>query len=304
MAPAPDGKTLASAGIDRSVRLWTLAAAEPRARTMIKGDSYVYTVAYSPDGKQLAAGYHLGVIRLLDPVSGRETGVLKDNPTYVTRVAFTPDNRRLLAASGKETLLWDVSRRKEVLRFKTHETYINDLALSPDGRHAVTATGTYLLNAKGEIVVKDGRNQFTDCTLRLWDVASGELLQAAKGFSDPFQCVAFFPDSKQIASGSGGYDTATRFWSLQGETLNETRTFKGTSSAVQLLAVSPDGRRLVTMGPDGKLIEWDLATGKRLWEWAPEEYVHSLTFAADSRHVAVSLGTGPVYVLRLAPPAK
>ena len=250
----------------------------------------------------MAAGYHHAIIRLLDPNTGREIGVLKDSPTYVTRLAFTLDNRRLLAASGKEMLLWDVSRRREVLRYKGHETYINDMVLSPDGRTALTATGTYLYNQKGEIVVKDGRNQFNDCTLRLFDAANGDLLTAAKGFSDPFQCIAFFPDGRQAVSGSGGYDTATRLWSVHDAALKETKALKGQYGPVQFVAVSPDGQRLVTMGPDGKLIEWDSASGKRLWEWVPQEYVGGLAFAPDSRHLAVCLGTGPIYILRLGPP--
>jgi hypothetical protein len=64
-------------------------------------------------------------------------------------------------------------------------------------------------------------------------------------------------------------------------------------------AVSPDGRALATLGLDYRLIVWETATGKRLRGWLIPEYVAGLAYASDSRHLAVALGTGVVYVLRV-----
>jgi hypothetical protein len=65
--------------------------------------------------------------------------------------------------------------------------------------------------------------------------------------------------------------------------------------------LSPDGRLLVTFGLDFRFIVWDTATGKRLREWIPPEVVGGMAFASDSRHVAITMGTGVIYILRLGP---
>jgi hypothetical protein len=64
--------------------------------------------------------------------------------------------------------------------------------------------------------------------------------------------------------------------------------------------VAPDGKSVVTYGPDGKLVVWERPSGKRLLEWAAPESLGGVAFAPDSRHLAVGIGPGPVYVLRLA----
>ena len=47
---------------------------------------------------------------------------------------------------------------------------------------------------------------------------------------------------------------------------------------------------------------WDLATSKPVWEANFSENIGHVTFASDSRHLAVSLATGVIYIIRLAPP--
>ena len=93
------------------------------------------------------------LLRLLDPNTGREIGVLKDSPTYVTRLAFTLDNRRLLAASGKEMLLWDVSRRREVLRYKGCTRQVHSVAFCDGGQKVIASCGalkTPVVNGRHE----------------------------------------------------------------------------------------------------------------------------------------------------------
>jgi hypothetical protein len=62
---------------------------------------------------------------------------------------------------------------------------------------------------------------------------------------------------------------------------------------------SPDGRYLLTHGQDNRIIVWDAADKRKLHEWSLPEYVAAETWASDSRHVALSLYTGVIYILRL-----
>jgi hypothetical protein len=77
--------------------------------------------------------------------------------------------------------------------------------------------------------------------------------------------------------------------------------WKGGSGFVHGIWPAPDGKHLLTRGLDGRLILWELATGKRAREWTFPEQVGGVAVAADSRHVAVGLGTGVIYLLRVGP---
>jgi hypothetical protein len=64
---------------------------------------------------------------------------------------------------------------------------------------------------------------------------------------------------------------------------------------------SPDGRMLLTWASGYQFTLWDAASGKRIHDFSFPEAMGSVTFANDSRHLAVTVRTGVVYVLRLGP---
>jgi hypothetical protein len=73
---------------------------------------------------------------------------------------------------------------------------------------------------------------------------------------------------------------------------------------VGALAFTPDGRWMASWGPDYRVTLWDMATGKALRQWVLHEQFGSLALSSDSRYLAISLGTGVVYVLRLSEPGR
>jgi WD40 repeat protein len=116
----------------------------------------------------------------------------------------------------------------------------------------------------------------------------------------PVNAVAFSADGRQALACAN--ETAVRRWTVGAEPAEAPAAPKWAAGAVRRLTPSPDGRLLATFGPDHTIVVWDTATGKRLHEWDLAENPGSLAFAPDSRYLAVSIATGPVYVLRLAGP--
>src|SRR5262249_6387290 len=122
IAYSGDGKTLASAGQDRVVRLWD-AETGKELRRFEGHDHHVHAVALSPDGRWMASGADQ-VIRLWDLSSGkvvRKLGTVRGmgaDMGGVFHLAFAPDSKTLLSSTGDRTVrLWDIATGKELHRF-------------------------------------------------------------------------------------------------------------------------------------------------------------------------------------------
>ena len=238
---SPDGKTLASASDDDTLRLWDVATHRALGRSL-KGESKaVESVAFSPDGKTLAAGAADRSVRLWDVARQRLIGrPFRGHSDTVTSVAFSPDGRLLASASRDKTVrLWDVAtHRVRGTPFQGHTGFVEDVAFSPDGKTLASAS--------------------RDKTVRLWDVAThrtrGTPLQGHSGFVED---VAFSPDGMTLAS--AGDDNTVRLWSVA--THRPRGPSLGThTDDVNAIAFSPDGLTLASASDDNTVQLWDVAT--------------------------------------------
>lgn len=301
----PDGLTLASGSYDRRVRLWSVGQAEARERSQLKGDDvYITSLSLAPDGKTLAAGGNSTTVRLYDAVAGRELRQLKGHPARVDGVAFAPDGMRLLAISGKEAILWNAAKAEAIQRMENLDSRFNSLAWSPDGKTVLTGHGDIEYREGQPVVVAPGLYKYLDIAARWWDADEAKELGAIKSYTRPVGPVAFLPDGKSalVTCPTTGESKLYRL-DLSGSTLREAEPLiKSAGGYFRSITVSPDGKQVLTLGPDAGAVLWDAATGKRLNQWSPAETIGSAAFSSDSRHVAFTLATGPVYVLRLAGP--
>ncbi|MCO5997304.1 WD40 repeat domain-containing serine/threonine protein kinase [Actinoallomurus rhizosphaericola] len=134
---APRGTTLATAGT-WAIRLWDTA--EPsRPITVARLTSLVVGMAFSPDGRTLAAGGYDGRVRLWDVGTHRLLVSLPDLPGRVNGVTFSPDGRILACAGGDTVLLWDAVARRPVTTLPTRTGVVDAVAFAPDGRTLATA---------------------------------------------------------------------------------------------------------------------------------------------------------------------
>jgi WD40 repeat protein len=255
VAFSPDGKLLASASYDTTIRFWDVKTRKAKGEPLKGHTDTIWKVVFSPDGKLLASASFDKTIRLWDVSSRKEIAKLEGHTKAVRGVAFNPDGKLLASASEDKTVrLWDVSSRKEITKPVGHKDGVFSVAFSPDGN--TLASG--------------GRDQ----TIRLWNISSQQQINASlQGYvgivssvaSSPngkpeyagiVSSVAFSPDGKLLASGS--YDKRVRLWNWRDPKAKPV-ILKGHTGDVDSVVFSPDGKTLASSGMDKTIRLWDVA---------------------------------------------
>jgi WD40 repeat protein len=302
LAFSTDAATLATGSYDHFVRLASVSGDAPRERSAFAGSgSYVYSLAYAPDGRTLASGEYAGVVHFWNVVNvarPQPAGQIKDLPGYVYNLAYTSDGGRILIQHHPTASLFDVRSRSRIHQFEADPKGkgLAGVALSPDGSRIAGTSGNYLMKGNDYVKNKDGSYVYFDNHVRLWDADSGKLLHK-EALVLPAYGVGFAPDGRQLATG-GWNETLLHFWDVSDGSLKEKDNVP-TPHYVYRIQYSLDGRYILTQDSAYRILIWDAGSRKKLHEFALNESVGQATFACDSRHLALSLGTGVTYILRL-----
>lgn len=222
------------------------------------GVSTAMQAALSPDGKMILV-MEGKTAAILDAATGAVIRVIyrysADANFAFLSGAFLPDGTSVVLGCGGSSLLsddlaitYEINTAQVIHNFNGqtsqgrfgHKMSIQALALSPDGSRMVTGS--------------------LDATAKLWDTATGALIETFSGHTGGVYGVAFSPDGTQVLTGS--VDKTARLWSVaSGQTV---RTYAEHTNAINAVAFSPDGNYLATGSSDNTARIWDVAQTKSL----------------------------------------
>jgi WD40 repeat protein len=236
----PSGDRLISASSDRSIKFWKLPI-RPGGQVLQGHQRPVAAVRYSPDGKTIASASWDTQARIWDAKTGECRLSLWGHREGLSYLAYSPDSKRL-ATGGIDNVIivWDLSDGQALTRFSGHDKPISGISFSPDGKWIASTGGT-------SFAVWNS----TDATVR-------HLRRQTRDFND----ASFSPDGRYIAATDGGDQWVDEIMLLDAETADVIRKFRGHENRISRLRFSTDGRQLVSVGYDHRVLTWDVDTGR------------------------------------------
>jgi WD40 repeat protein len=277
---SPDGKLIAVAALDGSIRFLDAATGKQVRLLTVLINSYAQSLSFSPDGKVLAV-VDRSRIQLWDTTTGRAGHALSVAQAEISSVVFSGDSKFVTACTKgrvqkKSLLVWETATGKVVASLNVLHNQVQRVALSADGK-LLAVTGE-----RQEVPDQPGKAEEARRTIQLWDVVKGQELHSLTVDRGTFSNVAFAPDGKTLAATWG--NSTLIFWNVADG--KEVRRCARRHGDYDSFAYSPDGKYLAAGSSNGVVQLWDAVTGQRLSQYeGPPNYVRA-SFSNDGKVLA------------------
>ncbi|MEM7554066.1 MAG: caspase family protein [Cyanobacteria bacterium P01_A01_bin.84] len=261
---SPDGKILASASNDKTIKFWDLKSnnfrlsnskisnskisnlvlrylkTHPSLKTLKGHQDSITSISFSPNGKFLVSASADKTVKLWD-----KTGTLIKTfpiqkftkfPDEITSLSVSPDNTTIAAGSyDNQVYLWDINgslKKKLPKKLSGHKSAVSSVVFSPDGKTIVSGSW--------------------DNTIKIWNIVENKVIYTLTGHTDGLTSLQFSQNGKLLFSGSK--DRTIKLWNLENGKL--VKTFLSNSGEISSLSLTGDGKTLISGSEN---------TGVKLW---------------------------------------
>jgi WD40 repeat protein len=185
--------------------------------------SYIYDIAYSPDGGRIATSGGSNDALIWDLTTGSIIYSLQGHTAMIWSVAFSPDGSTVCTGSKDNTIkIWDANTSRLLRTLQNHTNQVRAVVYSPDGSRIASAS--------------------FDSTAKIWDALTGEIVMTLQGHKDKLMDIAFSPDGSRIAT--TGLDRIVKIWDAN--TGSQLGSFIAHLGYIYSISYSPDGSKIAT----------------------------------------------------------
>jgi WD40 repeat protein len=291
-------------------------------RRFLDGRHWIYSLAFSPDGRRLAVGSgHCGedgdrTVKEWDVASAAIEAVHRGGGGNVRAATYSRDGRIISIDEEGSCLAWRAGSSDPAEKVYGQRSFCESISISADGRWALTGKDMYtvlLLDVDKREIAKtfspqenyvrcavlspDGKSILTGSDngeIALRDTGANPFVRRLRGQKGEIFCAAFLPSGDRALTGS--QDGSVFLWDLAGGRILS--RLEGAAGQVFSLAVSPDGSLAAAGDTSGRVTLWDLrspsAPGLPLG--GERTFVRALAFSPDGSRLAVGSTEGILQV--------
>ncbi|KAH9837873.1 WD40-repeat-containing domain protein [Rhodofomes roseus] len=224
----------------------------------------ISALAYSPVGRDIAAGFENNTIMVWSTMNQAVRHQFQDHGGAVSSLVFSPDGNKLVSG-GRDgrVIIWDLIAGGMIRTLHAHEGTVDCVAYSPDGKLFASAAG--------------------DSVVKLWEAESGNLRASTEEHNGIIMSILFSPDNERFVSTSA--EGTAHVWSTH--TASHICDLQGHEGVIYTAAYSSDGRRLITGSDDGTARVWSALLGEEFMTLSEGDggSVWAATFSTDGRHL-------------------
>ncbi|OQA90857.1 MAG: WD domain, G-beta repeat [Elusimicrobia bacterium ADurb.Bin231] len=268
---SPDGQTLASAGFDKTIKIWRINDGKC-VKTIPDNSDWVYCLSFSKDGNYLLAGLGDGKIRIWTTSNYSCYKTIEAHKDSIMSAAFLDDSRTFVSGGADNIIkFWDIDDDDCRRRLKGHAGWVKTVAISGDDKFLVSGSA--------------------DTTIKVWNMLSNESIMSLEGHVwGGINSVTFSPDNKFLVS--AGDDKTIRIW--HGTDFKPLQTLNDHTAEVMSVSFSNDSKYMISCSADKTI---------RIWQTPEFECIKTILahnnsvlcagFSSDGQHIAAG-GIDPV----------